>query len=83
MPVEDRMGRSGAAVGDEHALARIVALLDRRLADQVGHLRVDDPEDADRDLLGLHAEPLAERGERAQREVAVQAHASAEEALGV
>ena len=46
--VEDGVRRAGAAVGDEHALARVVALLDRRLADQVRHLRVDDPEDPDR-----------------------------------
>ena len=36
--VEGGVGRPGAAVGDEHELARVVALLDRRLADQVGHL---------------------------------------------
>jgi len=60
-----------------------VALLDRRLADQVGHLGVDDPEHADRHLLGLHAELGPERGERAQRERAVEMHPPAEEEVRV
>ncbi len=54
--VEDGVGRAGAAVGDDRALTWVVAPLDRRRADQVGHLGVDDPEDPDRDLLGLHPE---------------------------
>ena len=76
--VEDRVRRAGAAVRDEDAVPRVMSLLDRRLADQVGHLRVDDPEDADRDLLRLHPELLAHLRERAQRELPVELHPAAE-----
>ena len=36
------MSGSGAAIAEKHELSGIVAALDRRLADQVRHMSIDD-----------------------------------------
>ena len=50
------MGRPRAAVGEEHEVGRVVAGLDRHLADEVGHPGVDDRLDPLGSLLDAHAE---------------------------
>ena len=57
-----RVHRPGAAEGDQREVARVVAALDRDLADRRGHARDGDLDDA----LGerLHAEPADAPGER-------------------
>ena len=77
------MGRSRPAVGDEDAVAGIVAEFDGRLGDEIGHLRVNDPEHAEGGFLGRQSERCAERGERLDGGVTVQAHPAAEEVVGV
>ena len=81
--VADRVARGRAAVREQREVARVVAALDRRAAQQVGHVRVHDPVHARGGLLDRLAEPLGERLERAHRGVAVERHRPAEEVVGV
>ena len=81
--VADGVTRRRAAVREQREVARVMAALDRRAAQQVGHVRVHDPVDARRGLLDGLPEPLGQRLERAHRGFAVQRHRSAEEVLRI
>lgn len=76
--------RSGAAVSVEREVARVVSFVDGELAQRIGHLRVDDPSDAGRRGLDVQAEWIRDvlLG-RPRCRVLVQAHAAAEEPVGI
>ena len=59
-PIGVRVDRAGAAERDEDEVARVVAPVDRDLANQVGHARVDDPLDALRRVLDRDPERLGD-----------------------
>ena len=79
-----RVDRAGAAEGDEDEVARVVAFVDRRLAAEVGHARVDDPLDPLGGVLDRDAERLGDAAaDRLDRGGFVELHAAAEEGVGV
>ena len=72
--------RSAAAVGEEHELARVVAVLDRHLAHQVGHVRVDDLDDSPRGLDDVQAQRRGDAlGDRLAGALDVEPRAAAKE----
>ena len=70
--------RAGAAERDQRVVARIVALLDRDEAQRADHVLVDDVVDAERGVLGILAERLADLFHRLLRELAVERHVAAQ-----
>ncbi len=78
------MGRTGATVGEQGELARIVSALDGGAAQKVRHPAVQHFADAPGRLDGVHAERLCHLvGHGAQRRLDVEAHASADEIVRV
>ena len=82
--IADAMRGTGAAVGEQHEIARIVAAPDRDFAQRVGHVAVDHAADAGGGGFDAHAERfgdlIADRGGRA---LEIELHAAAEEIVRV
>ena len=75
--------RARAAKGEEHEIPRVEALLDRDLADQVGHLELGDLGDAAGALEERKPELFGDRLERGRGGVAVETHRPPGEVLAV
>ena len=54
--IADAVRGSGAAIREQHEIARIVAAPDRDFAQRVGHMAVDHAADAGRSGFDAHAE---------------------------
>ena len=77
------MRRTGAAIGEQHEFARIVAAADRHFAQGVGHVAVDDAADAGRGGFDAHAQRLGDLlADRRGRSGEIELHAAAEEIVG-
>ena len=72
----------GAAVGEDHEVARVVALLHRHLADEVGHLVLDHAGGARGRLDQAQAEPRGEGLEAPARPRHVELQPPAQEVSG-
>ena len=77
------MRRTGAAESEEDEVARIVALLDRHLANDVRHVQLDDAAGARRAFNCRHADLLSQFFYCLKGGVAIQAHAPAGEIVRV
>ena len=77
------MGRTRAPEREQHEVARVEALLDRRLVDEVRHLELDDLGDAARAGIDVHVQPLRDGADGAPRGGNVEAHGASGEVLGV
>ena len=78
------MQAAGAAIRENGEVFRVLAALDRDLADDVGHLRVDDLDHRRRRVLHRHAERIGDpRLDRLARLLRVEPHAAAEEEVRV
>jgi hypothetical protein len=76
------MDRARAAKRVNGEVARIEALLDGALADEIGGRRVVDLEDAGGGLLDREPDLLAQPGDRSSRCRLVERHPAIEEAVG-
>src|SRR5205809_307963 len=74
---------TGATVGEDHAVARIVALLHRGLPDQVRHLVLDHADGAGGGLDEAEAEPRGDRLQARPRAVLIEPQPTAEEVAGI
>src|SRR2546427_2030503 len=74
---------TGATVGEDHAVARIVALLHRGLPDQVRHLVLDHADGAGGGLDEAEAEPRGDRLQARPRAVLIEPQPAAEEVAGI
>ena len=78
------MERAGAAEREQREVPRVIASADRLAPDQVGHARVDDLDDSDRDLLHGQPQGTAEPiTDRAVGRVTVKRPLATEEGVGV
>ena len=78
-----RVRGPGAAEGEKHKVARVEAFLHRDLADDVGHLQLDDAAYAGGALDRAHADLRAERSDRVARRFALELHPAAREIVRI
>src|SRR5262249_42313203 len=78
-----RVHGAGTAVREHDAVARIVALLNGRLADQIGHLMLDHPRRTGCSLDQAHAELGRDRLQALPRAFGVELQTTPEKIVGV
>ena len=82
--IADAVRGTGAAIGEQHEIARIVAAPDRDFAQRVGHVGVDHVADAGGGGFDAHAERLGDLlVDRGGRRLEIELHAPAEEIVRV
>ena len=81
--VADAMGWTGAAVGEQHEIARIVAAPDRDFAKRIGHVPIDHAANAGSCGLDAHAERFGDlMADGGGGTLEIELHAATEEIVG-
>ena len=78
-----RVHRAGSSEGDDHEVARVAAPAHRDELEEMDHVRVRDPDHAERRVVDAHVERVCDGRERRSRPVDVERDLAAEEVVRV